>query len=130
MVLDFLAKVRDAAKLSPKDRYNYFVRKTASFEEVWGLYDEGWAVITDEQGRRSFPFFAKREQAQARCVGRFEGYEPRRIGMAEFLGTWLPGMKRDGVLCGVFPDEEWRSVDVLPDRLRLDLEEELGGEEE
>lgn len=131
MVLDFLSRARDAAKLPSEERYAYFVEKTAAREEVWGLYDQGWAVlVAGEEGERSFPFFAKREQAQARCEGDFETYEPRRIGMAEFLGVWLPDMKRDGVFCAVFPDSQWRSASVPAERLSLDLERELGGEEE
>lgn len=27
------------------ERYDYFIRKAADLEEIWGLNDNGWALI-------------------------------------------------------------------------------------
>ncbi|WP_245805776.1 DUF2750 domain-containing protein [Bacillus alkalicellulosilyticus] len=32
---------------SPNIRYEYFIKKVVDFEEVWGLYNGGWATALD-----------------------------------------------------------------------------------
>ncbi|WP_454046937.1 hypothetical protein [Chryseobacterium sp. Marseille-Q8038] len=34
-------KINNISKMSEDERYNYFIRKVADFEELWGLNDDG-----------------------------------------------------------------------------------------
>lgn len=44
------SKIDNVINLTASERYDYFIRKVADFEEVWGLKDaEGWALMGSEE---------------------------------------------------------------------------------
>ena len=105
-------------------RYEYFIKKTADYEEVWGLYNEGWATAQDDLGNTLIPFFPNKKFAEAFAKEEWEGFRAKRIELGHFLEKWLPGMKSDGVKPSIFPTDTNSAVmDV--DSLRKDLETEL-----
>ncbi|MCZ1269023.1 DUF2750 domain-containing protein, partial [Paenibacillus tundrae] len=36
-------------KLPANIRYEYFIKKVTDSEEIWGLYDDGWAMSSDDK---------------------------------------------------------------------------------
>jgi hypothetical protein len=46
-------------KLPANIRYEYLIKKVADSEEVWGLYDDGWAMSSDDKGRLLIPFWPR-----------------------------------------------------------------------
>ncbi len=111
-------------KLPANIRYEYFVKKVVDWEEVWGLFDDGWAMTEDDNGRLMLPFWPKEEFATYCAFEDWSNYKPQNISLDEFISDWLPGMKEDGYNPSIF----WNRVDsaVLEiDTLILDLEEEL-----
>ncbi|MBT2682843.1 DUF2750 domain-containing protein [Bacillus sp. ISL-37] len=117
---EFEAVIRQPAAI----RYEYFIKKTADYEEVWGLYDEGWATAQDDLGNTLLPFFPNEKFAETFAKKEWEGFSPKRIELDYFLEKWLPGMKSDGVKPSIFPtDTDSAVIDV--DTLIEDLEAEL-----
>jgi len=117
-------EIEAVSKLPASKRYEYFIKKVADFEEVWGLFDDGWAISEDEEGNPLIPFWPKKEFAHLCAVDEWKNYKPEKIELEEFMREWLPGMKKDGIKPSIF----WNNVDsVVPDidRLISDLEEEL-----
>ena len=111
-------------KISAAKRYVYFIKKVVDFEEIWGLYNEGWATTEDDKGRILIPFWPKKEFAEACAIGEWGNYKPIAIGLDEFIEKWLPGMKEDGNLPSIF----WNNIDstvVENDILKRDIENEL-----
>ena len=41
-------------KLSGAERYQHFVKKIADWEEVWGLYQDGWALLETENNKYGY----------------------------------------------------------------------------
>ena len=37
----------NVVNLAPQERYRYFIKKVADSEEVWSLWNEGWAMLGD-----------------------------------------------------------------------------------
>ncbi|WP_420491137.1 DUF2750 domain-containing protein [Neobacillus drentensis] len=37
------------------------MKKVVDYEEVWGLYDDGWATAQDDDGNMLIPFFPKKD---------------------------------------------------------------------
>ncbi|WP_349775614.1 DUF2750 domain-containing protein [Halalkalibacter oceani] len=117
-------EIEVVSKLPISKRYEYFIKKVADFEEVWGLLDEGWAISEDDNGNPLMPFWPKKEFANLCAVDEWKNYKAEQIELEDFLQEWLPGMKVDGIKPSIF----WNNVDsaVLDiDTLILDLEEEL-----
>ena len=117
-------KLESVSRLPSEERYGYFVRKVADFEKLWGLFDDGWAVMEDDDGSQVLPFWPEPEFAQALATGSWESYTPKSITLDEFLNCWLPGMSDDGMRPAVFPTAGGKGVVVDASRLRADLKEE------
>ncbi|MBT2691631.1 DUF2750 domain-containing protein [Bacillus sp. ISL-55] len=117
---EFDAVIRQPAAV----RYEYFIKKAADYEEVWGLYNEGLATAQDDFGNTLLPLFPNEKFAKAFAKKEWEGYSPKRIELDHFLEKWLPGMESGGVKPSIFPtDTDSAVIDV--NTLREDLETEL-----
>jgi hypothetical protein len=86
----------------PNIRYEYFIKKVADSEEVWGLYNAGWAAAQDEEGNTVIPFFPKKEFAENCARKEWSTYEAEAIDLEEFKNEWLTGMKSDGIKPSIF----------------------------
>lgn len=111
--------------MSSEERYDYFIRKVADFEIVWGLNDGGWAILSDNEGNEVFPFWPEKELAEICVQDSWSSYKPKSIELNHFIEKWLTGMEKDGILVGVFYTPEGKGVVVQPAKLKADLEEEL-----
>ena len=105
-------------------RYEYFIKKVVDYEELWGLYNDGWATAQDDMGNILIPFYSNEKFAEAFAKNEWEGCRPKKIELGDFLEKWLPGMKSDAVKPSIFPtDTDSAVIDV--DTLRENLEREL-----
>lgn len=120
---------REFAAVSALDgpgRYEYFIHKVADWDEIWGLAaEDGWVQVGDDQGRECMAVWPHQRYVEAFAQGEKDGSEPRSIPMSVWMEKWLPGMERDGRLVAIFPLPTGKSVVVPPERLRMDLEDEL-----
>lgn len=121
---------QDIEKLFKKPgekRYDYFVKKVADTEEVYGLADEeGWALLGDDDDPTDIlPIFPHAEAAeQFRVENDFEEYQIGVLDVNEFL-EWLDDMEGDSMQVAVFPNLEMSGVVIAPKRLQKDILEEL-----
>ncbi|MBY0012066.1 DUF2750 domain-containing protein [Paenibacillus typhae] len=111
-------------KLPANIRYEYFIKKVADSEEIWGLYDDGWAMTADDSGILLIPFWPKKEFAQYCAYEEWSNYKAQSISLDEFISDWLPNMVKDQYKPSIF----WNRDDsaVLEIQVILnDLEQEL-----
>jgi hypothetical protein len=106
-------------------RFEHFIKVIADWQEVWGLYDNGWALAAADDGTTVFPLWPAKEYAQVCAVNEWTGYEPRSISLSDFTEGLLPKLKLDGVLPGVFFTPTSRGVTPSVDELKLALDAEL-----
>ena len=111
-------------KQPPNIRYEYFVKKVTDFEEVWSLYNDGWATAHSGEGNALMPFFPKKEFAENCAKKEWAGYKAKAIILEEFINDWLSGMKTDRIKPSIFPTAD-DTVVVNIDVLLNDLENEL-----
>lgn len=105
-------------------RYEYFIKKVADYEEVWGLYNDGWATADDGLGNLCIPFFPREEFAKHCAVAEWSHYKPKSIDLHHFIDAWLVGMKKDNVKASVFPTNTNTAI-IEIDILLRDLHTEL-----
>ncbi|WP_242524610.1 DUF2750 domain-containing protein [Metabacillus sp. cB07] len=118
------AEINAVNKLPENVRYEYFIKKVTDYEEVWGLFNDGWATSRDEDGNLFIPFFPKKEFAEISAVKEWASYEARSITLDDFIENWLTGMKKAGINPSIFPlGNETAAVSI--DNLLKDLETEL-----
>ncbi len=111
-------------KLPAAKRYEYFIKKIADFEELWGLYDDGWAMTADDNKNMMIPFWPKKEYADFCAIGEWRGYTSESIDLYEFINKWLPDMKVDNIKPSIFFNNENSAV-IEVEKLISDIEEEL-----
>jgi len=112
------------ALAGPK-RYKHFVKVVTDWEEVWGLYRDGWALASTDDGQQVFPLWPAKEYAQLCAENDWSDYEPESFSLKSFMGELLPNFKNDGVLPGVFYTPSDNGVTPTVDQLLADLNEEL-----
>ncbi|MGS7252889.1 DUF2750 domain-containing protein [Pseudomonas sp. SK] len=117
-------KVLNVSSLSSEERFEFFIRKVADFEVVWGLYDEGWATAALE-GSVLVPLWPEEEFAKRCATDEWSDFWPRKISIDDFLYKWLAGMHLDSRLCQVFPVPGDAGVLISPFALEVALREEL-----
>jgi hypothetical protein len=108
-------------------RYEYFIKKVADTEEVYGLADEeGWALLGDDDDDVDIiPFFPHAEMAERfRIEGDFDEYSIGVLDVNELL-EWLDDMDNEGMMIAVFPNLDFSGVVMPPERLKKDLTDEL-----
>lgn len=94
------SKIDNVINLTASERYDYFIRKVADFEEVWGLKDaEGWALMGSEE-QVLFPIWSEKEFAE---LCKWDNYQPTPIPLDDFMEKLLPKLEKDSVMLAVFP---------------------------
>ena len=111
-------------RLDGPERYRHFIKQVADRDEVWGLYDDGWAMAGTDSGEQVLPFWPAPEYATACAAGAWDGYTPRRLTLDEFFDL-LDNLEDDGVLPGVFATPGDKGVTPSHEQLRADLDAEL-----
>lgn len=111
--------------LSGSERYAHFIKRVADSQEVWGLYDQGWALAADDNGIPVFPLWPASEYAQLCAENEWTGYAPKSFDVDELMGELLPKLKQDGVLPGIFFTPTNKGVTPSHDEFRRDLDAEL-----
>lgn len=105
--------------------YKHFVTRVADWEEAWGLYAEGWALMANDAGARVFPLWPAAEYARLCAVDEWESYEPKAIPLDELVGELLPGLAEDEILPGVFPTPKDKAPTPPAEQLIVGLSDEL-----
>ena len=111
-------------KLSENIRYEYFIKKIVDCEELWGLYDNGWAISEDDNGNKMIPLWPKKEFAEACAQDEWSNYTPKKINLYDFLDCWLPKMQSDSLIPSIFWNNQDSAV-VSIETLKLDINREL-----
>ncbi len=82
-------------QLPAPDRYALFIRRVADWEEVWSLRsDDGWCLVSDDDGIEAFPVWPHQQFADA-CVNSIDKETSAKISLQDWLEKWLPGMMGD-----------------------------------
>ena len=97
----------EVRRLSPLERYTYFMERVLEHEEVWVLVqpeDDQVGLVEDpEEGVVYMMAWPHERFAGAERERDWEAHEPKPFTLEEWLGVVLPTLVRDGVSVGVFP---------------------------
>ena len=119
-------QMKAVLSLSGIKRFEHFIKVIADWQEVWALYQDGWALAAADDGTTVLPLWPAKEYAQICADSEWKGYEPRPIGLSEFTDVLLPKLKADGVLPGVFFTPSSKGLMPSVDELKAALDAELG----
>ena len=118
-------EVTAVVKLTGAQRYEYFVKKVADRNELWGLWNNGWALGATDDGESTLPLWPAEEYADLCRKDVWADYEPRSISLPDFLERLLPQMASDGIRPSIFDTPTENSVLIEMGELEHDLRTEL-----
>src|SRR6476620_996198 len=95
-------EIEAVLRLPGEKRYEYFIKRVADANKLWGLWDDGWAMGVTDKGQRTIPVWPAAEYAEACRQGDWVIYTPRAIDLHEFMDDFLPRLVRDGVRVSIF----------------------------
>jgi len=119
-------QIESVLALPGPKRYSHFIKEVADKQEVWGLYDEGWALAGSDEGEELFLIWPAKEYAALRAIDDWAHYQPSAIPLEEFMDVLVPGLEADGLLPGVFYTPSGQGVVLTFSQLLEDLRHELG----
>ncbi|MDQ8935985.1 DUF2750 domain-containing protein [Acinetobacter rudis] len=61
---------------------------------LWGLYHDGWAIKTETNNDKVFPFWLNATQAFHYAKNNWPNYQPRKITPHDFQKSLLPTLNR------------------------------------
>jgi hypothetical protein len=117
------SKLHSVSSLSSLDRYEYFIRKACDFEQVWGLFHNGWLMTMVDESRL-LPIWPEAPFAAECATNEWVNAVPKVILIEDFLSHWLPGLKKDGFNCLVFMTPNDKGFPIATDMLHQRLVDE------
>lgn len=120
------AEIQSVLRLDGPQRFRHLVKRAADEECVWGLWNDGWALMAEDDGTQVLPIWPASEYADLSRVGEWEAYSPKAINLYELLDKLLPTLQEEDVRIGIFPTPEGRCVvprtDEFIDAIRQELQ--------
>ena len=118
-------KLRNIQNLSPQDRYGYFIRKVADFEEVWLIHDNGqYVTLGDKEEQIAIPVWPEKEFAEQVLTGDWKDYTAESKNVHDFV-EWLDTLEEEGYKIAGFPGIDLKGVVVTADEMKNHLIYEL-----
>lgn len=114
-------EIEAVLKLDGPVRFRHFVKQVVDFEQAWGLWSDGWALMADNEEKQVFPLWPAREYAELCRVGQWTEFAPKAIDLNTLVNDLLPSLANDGVLSGVFPTPEGKGVAIDANELAAEL---------
>jgi hypothetical protein len=118
-------EIEAVLKLPGEKRYQYFIKRVADANKLWGLWNDGWAMGITNDGQKTIPFWPAAEYAELCRKDDWQMYTSKSLDLHEFMDRFLPGLVRDGVRVSIFDTPLESSVLINDDELLDDLREEL-----
>jgi hypothetical protein len=118
-------EIREVSRLHAKDRYAYFIKKVADWEESWGLRGIGGFVTSaDDDGASHLPLWPNGKFAQVCAQGNWSDATPECISLQELLEEGIPRLHKEAGMLAIFPLADGKAVSVDPLRVAEDLRQE------
>jgi hypothetical protein len=124
-------KIINILNLNTEDRYWYSIREIIKLEKVWAIANaDSWITFIDGSGDKIFSIWPHQEAAEICALDelRVKGYFVKPIALSAFIKYCIPDMEENNIQFGVFFNENREALCVAPEKLKIDLEEELEGD--
>ncbi len=106
-------------------RYSHFIKQVVGFDEVWGLYNEGWVLVSTDEGETLFPVWPAKEYAELCATNIWSEYHPHKLSLEVFMDDLIPALKEDQISICVFLTPQDKGITPRIEQILNDLNQEL-----
>jgi hypothetical protein len=114
--------IKEVLALPNIKRYELFIQLIVSNKEVYGLYNDGWAVQGDGNSNFFFPVWPDEAFAKIMISDNWKQYHPKQITLTDFYNVHLAQFESKNVKLSIFPTLHHNTLLVKPDVLKRDIE--------
>lgn len=113
-------------KLTPFDRYKYFIKKVADFEELWTItYLDGNYALSDIDDNVIISFWPKLEYVDSNLTNGWEKCSPKKLTLDDLEVEIFDLIASQNYLINIFPVNGKSGFIVSLDEFARDLSDEL-----
>lgn len=121
-----ITQIDNVMALKPLERYKYFIKKIADFEEVWTIKDNnGDYALSDVEDNTFLSLWSAREYVESNLNCGWEDCVPIKLSLEELGDNLLPIAFENDYLINVFPVNGKSGFVVSLEEFTRDLNEEL-----
>ena len=119
---------KEIEKLDCDGRYEIFLNMVAEERDIWLLVNESMEflkIYSEDHDIEYLPIWPHEDFTKYHASSSSQKLSPKCVSVPEFFAKWVPGLDRDGLKVGVFPnsgDDVWITE---PSELKEDLQEEV-----
>ena len=119
-------EIENVLKIDENKKYKYFINFICDTQEVWGLYNNGWALAGENNcDHILFPLWPAKEFAEMSASEEWASYQPRSINLEDLIEVLIPQLKEKGLSFSIFYTLENKGIVVSPTELENQVKAEL-----
>jgi hypothetical protein len=118
-------KLKNISSLTAIDRYGYFIRKVANFQQVWLIQGNSqYVTLGDHIEEVSIPVWPEKEFAELLLTGDWKDFVAQSIEVHEFI-DWLDELHSENIKIAGFPLSDFNAIVVNAEEMKNHLLYEL-----
>ena len=118
-------EIINVSKLNAFDRYKYFIKKVADYEEAWTLGDDNNYAIAEVGGNKMISLWSAEDFVIKFKEGVWKNYLPKSISLDKLEAEIFPLIQVENYLINVFPVNDKVGFAVSLEEFIRDLNTEL-----
>jgi hypothetical protein len=115
-------------KLDCEGRYEIFLSIVAEERDIWVLVNEKMEFLkihAEDLGIEYLPIWPHKDFTKYHCNSPTQKLSPKCLTVPEFFAKWVPGLERDSLKVGVFPNSGEDVWIMEPSEIKSDLQDEF-----
>lgn len=118
-------EIQSVINLTSEKRYKYFLNKVADAALIWGLYDDGWALVENKKDEVLIPLWPAKEYAELCASEDWREYQPKSVEIHEFIEEMIVNLKENKISLAIFYTPHDKGIILNHDNFIDDLRMEL-----
>ncbi|WP_140484765.1 DUF2750 domain-containing protein [Flavobacterium sp. GSA192] len=120
-------EIENVSNLEPYNRYQYFIKKVADYEELWTIIDQsGDFALSDIDDKVLISFWSAKEYIDSNLNDGWENCSPKKLTFDDLEDEIFDLIASENYLINVFPVNGKSGFVVNLDEFSRDLSDELG----
>lgn len=116
----------EVSKLEPFNRYQYFIKKIADYEELWTIIDiKGEYALCDIDAYTLISLWPNKEFIESNLIEAWSMCKPLKLSLDSLYSHLYPIITKESFLFNIFPVNGKAGFIVSLEELDNDLSEEL-----
>lgn len=116
--------MQEALKLEAPKRYEHAIKQIVGWGELWGLYDNGWALVGDGT-EKYLALWPAKEYAELCINNEWGSYHSKNIKLEDFMEKTIKDLIENRIHLAIFITPEDKGITPSYEEFVKDINNEL-----